>query len=236
MWLKQRRESNCAGITFAKNNYLSIHTLRALADLKHQLLGLLVSIGFVNANLPPRQQRGVDSVLSITGREINMNNKNYKLLEGLLCAALYPNIAILHQSGHTSTNSDLMSITQRSKRNQILFATRQNEIVHIHPSSVNSNVSYFSSPYLIYHEKIKTSKVFISDVSMISPLSLILFSSHELRIMQNEKEHILFLDSGWIRFPIPSYTVRSRLLLQLIFISDSILMSCVFSWAYSCND
>jgi len=230
-------ESNRAGTTFANNNYLSVHTLRALADLKHQLLGLLVSIGFVNVNLPPREQRGVDSVLSITGREININNKNYKLLEGLLCAALYPNIAILHELDD-SDNLDLVSITQRSKRNQIPFVTRQNETVYIHPSSVNSNVCYFSSPYLVYHEKIKTSKVFISDVSMISGLSLILFSGHELSIMKNGEDYVLSLDCGWIRFPITSYTVKSRLLLRLVFISDmySILMSCIFSWAYSCND
>jgi len=52
---------------------------------------------------------------------------------------------------------------------------------------------------------------------MISPLSLILFSGHEVTMTQNDKQqYVLSMDSGWIRFPATSYTVRSRLLLQLI--------------------
>ena len=31
--------------------------------------------------------------------------------------------------------------------------------VSIHPSSVNFQVGYFESPYLVYHEKVKTTKV-----------------------------------------------------------------------------
>lgn len=31
--------------------------------------------------------------------------------------------------------------------------------VYIHPSSVNFQVNHYDSPYLVYHEKIKTTKV-----------------------------------------------------------------------------
>ena len=31
--------------------------------------------------------------------------------------------------------------------------------VSIHPSSVNFQVRYYESPYLVYHEKVKTTKV-----------------------------------------------------------------------------
>ena len=36
--------------------------------------------------------------------------------------------------------------------------------VSIHPSSVNFQVGYFESPYLVYHEKVKTTKVRIKKV------------------------------------------------------------------------
>lgn len=38
---------------------------------------------------------------------------------------------------------------------QVLFDIQ----VHIHPSSVNFQVNHYESPYLVYHEKVKTTKV-----------------------------------------------------------------------------
>ena len=39
--------------------------------------------------------------------------------------------------------------------------TKQDGKVAIHPKSVNSEVKYYESHWLIYHEKMKTSKVII---------------------------------------------------------------------------
>ncbi|EZA52393.1 Putative ATP-dependent RNA helicase DHX57 [Ooceraea biroi] len=204
-WLQQRRQGTHCSLTFAAENFLSVHTLRTLADLKYQFLELLVSIGFVDIDLPPRQ-RGIDYILSITGPEININSKNYKLLQGLLCAALYPNIATIYQPYAQFDDLEDYLCSQRP-RCQMTFVTKQDETVYIHPSSVNSNVTYFSSPYLVYHEKIKTTKVFISEISMISILSLILFSGYKLSITHDGHHNLLSLDSGWVQFPIKSHTL-----------------------------
>lgn len=57
-------------MNFANENYLSLKTLTTLADIKHQLLELLVDIGFVSANLKKRIPSGQDYVSSLTGVEV----------------------------------------------------------------------------------------------------------------------------------------------------------------------
>lgn len=59
-----------AGVNFANENYLSRRTLVTLADIKHQLLELLVDIGFVPVDLKKRNT-GQDKVLMFTGVEVS---------------------------------------------------------------------------------------------------------------------------------------------------------------------
>merc|ERR1711957_1036848 len=50
--------------------------------------------------------------------------------------------------------------------------------------------------WLVYHEKVKTSAIFLRDSSMVSPYSLILFGG---RIFLEEKKNLLKVDN-WIKF------------------------------------
>ena len=51
------------------------------------------------------------------------------------------------------------AVPRAPKPEELRFKTKDDGYVHIHPSSVNFQVRYYSSPYLVYHEKIRTSKV-----------------------------------------------------------------------------
>lgn len=55
---------------FANENYLSHKSLSMLGDIKHQLLELLGSIGFVPALKGGRRSRGSDKVFEVTGTEV----------------------------------------------------------------------------------------------------------------------------------------------------------------------
>ncbi|KAL6422714.1 hypothetical protein ACFW04_010743 [Cataglyphis niger] len=210
-WLAAYSRSAYAGQVFAFKNYLSINTLRTLADIKYQFLELLVSIGFAPIDLPKRRPK-IDNILEITGDELNVNNDNCKLLQGLLCAALYPNIVKVFTPGKSFQAQSTGMIPMSPKPNELKFRTRHDDFVNIHPSSVNFHIGHFTSPYLVFQEKIKTSKVFINEVSMIPILSLILFSSYELRTEMHNGRYMLSLDDGWIMFAIESHNVG--LLLQ----------------------
>ncbi|XP_077280248.1 putative ATP-dependent RNA helicase DHX57 isoform X2 [Temnothorax americanus] len=182
-------EGKKAGTKFAKENFLSVHTLYTLVGLKYQFLELLVSNGFVHIDLT-RRQPNVDNIFIITGKELNKNNSNDKLLQGLICAALYPNIAKLKED-QTNANFD--------PRNTV-FETQGGDIVKIHPSSVNFHAKSFSSPFLAYQRELKTSQVFILEVSMIPVLAVILF--YGLPNFQNSPDgnFIISLNHNWLTF------------------------------------
>lgn len=183
--------------------------------MKYQFLELLVSIGFVSINLPKRQ-RNIDNILMITGNELNKNNSNCKLLQGLICAALYPNI--VKQTRFSCPH--------------IVYETRNDGFVKIHPSSVNSQINFFSSPFLAYQQKLKTnernsSQVFIMEVSMIPILALILFSSYEgnIEVQYNSSPDncVISLDHNWITITV-DWNVRLKLQNKIYILTFVILM------------
>lgn len=184
-----------------------MRTLYSLADIKYQLLELLVSIGFVPVNLPKRQPN-VDKIIEITGFELNINNDNYKLLQGLLCAALYPNVVkvVMPELVFRMLPSGAVPLPPRPE--DFRFQTKNDSFVSIHPSSVNFHAANFPSPYLVYQEKVKTSKVFIKEVSMVPILPLILFSDYELKIEVHDGIFIVSLEDGWMLFDVESHRVR----------------------------
>ncbi|XP_017758486.1 PREDICTED: putative ATP-dependent RNA helicase DHX57 [Eufriesea mexicana] len=209
-WLEVHMHNNRAGQAFANQNYLSVHTLYTLADIKYQLLELLVSIGFVPINLPKRQPN-VDKILEITGFELNINNDNYKLLQGLLCAALYPNVVKVLTPEKSFQVQSAGAIPIQPKPEELRFQTKNDGFVSIHPSSVNFHIGYFASPYLVFQEKVKTSKIFIKEVSMVPILPLILFSDYELKIELYNGIFVVSLEDGWILFSVESHRVAQLL-------------------------
>ncbi|XP_011642298.1 putative ATP-dependent RNA helicase DHX57 [Pogonomyrmex barbatus] len=209
-WRAACSNSKSAGKTFAKENYLSIYTLHTLADMKHQYLELLISIGFVSANLSDRKFN-VDNILDITGAELNTNNWNYKLLQGLICAALYPNIVKLDKHPN------------QLNAQHLALQTRNNILVKIHPTSAVSQINFFSSPYLAYQQKLKTKEVFILEVSMIPTLPLIIFSGYELNIEHRDGKFIVSLDHGWVILEVTS--LHEGELLQKMRIDLGILLT-----------
>ena len=89
------------------------------------------------------------------------------MVKAVLTAGLYANVAALDTS--TSTWRDAKSD------------------VGIHPSSINSKLGTTGSggastsattpqfPFLVFHEKVKTSRVFVRDSTVVAPAALLLF-------------------------------------------------------------
>lgn len=209
-WLEACSHSSYAGQVFANENYLSTRTLQTLADVKHQLLELLVSIGFVPVNVG-RRRSGDDKILEITGAALNANNENYKLLQGLLCAALYPNVVKVFTPEKSFQLQSAGAVPRQPKPEELKFKTKQDGYVNVHPSSVNFSVGHFSSPYLVFQEKIKTSRIFIREISMVPMLALVLFSGYGIDIELHNGTFILSLEDGWIMFSVESHRVAQLL-------------------------
>lgn len=180
-WHAQKHKRGGAEWQFSREHFLSGQTLKMIQELKGQLTELLCDIDFV-WNTDGKTGRSFYSSEPSGGDLFNANSCNLKLIKGVLVAGLYPRVASV------TPNPD--------PKKPPNVKTRRDGPVMIHPSSVNFDRMSFESPWLVYHEKVKTSAIFLRDSSMVSPYSLILFGG---RIFLEEKKNMLKVDN-WIKF------------------------------------
>eukprot|EP00057_Strongylocentrotus_purpuratus_P028270 XP_011682744.1 PREDICTED: putative ATP-dependent RNA helicase DHX57 [Strongylocentrotus purpuratus] len=211
-WTTAIERSNYFSYRFCHENFLSVKTLQMIASMKHQFAELLSSIGFVSLNLTGRQMdrrsNGYgDMIIKSCDNQINVNASNDKLVVAVLCAALYPNVVQVLTPEAKYTQSSAGAVPMNPKAQEIKFKTKDDGYVSVHPKSVNFGVRHFESPYLVFLEKVKTSKVYIRDCSMVSVYPLLLFGGCELKIDLKAGEFIISLDNGWIQFRVKSIEV-----------------------------
>ena len=96
------------------------------------------------------------------------------------------------------------------------FKTSEDGYVHLHPSSVTATVGYFDTPYLVYHEKIKTSRVFVRELSMVPMYPMILFGGTGVEVIMQRGQFVVSLERGWIKF-----LCQSHLIAELLKVSQS---------------
>uniref|UniRef100_A0A3Q1FUL6 Putative ATP-dependent RNA helicase DHX57 n=1 Tax=Acanthochromis polyacanthus TaxID=80966 RepID=A0A3Q1FUL6_9TELE len=226
-WCCAAKNSNQAGFRYCRENFLSWRGLQEIASLKRQFAELLSDIGFIKEGLRARviermSSKGTDGILEATGPEANLNSENIKLMSAMLCAALYPNVVQVRapQGNYKMTSKGAMKM--HPKANELRFMTKNDGCVHVHPSSVNYTVRHYNSPYLVYHEKVKTSRVFIRDCSMVSVYALVLFGGGQINKDIHKGEFVISLDDGWIRFAASSNQVAD-LVSELRFELDQLL-------------
>jgi len=173
-----------------------------------------------------------------------------QLLTALLCAALYPQVIAIERE-ETKKKKGInapMKLRIRDKQDTSdpeAEAPEPTEVA-IHPSSVNSKENKFNGmSYLIYHEKVRTTRVYVRDCSPVSAYSLILFGGvlssqpgaprlppqpqlskkHRKRYVPPPPrivDGVLIID-GWIRFSVS--VQEQRLLLGVREKLDSLLSS-----------
>uniref|UniRef100_A0A3Q1JIH6 Putative ATP-dependent RNA helicase DHX57 n=1 Tax=Anabas testudineus TaxID=64144 RepID=A0A3Q1JIH6_ANATE len=211
-WCSAAKNGNQAGFLYCRENFLSWRGLQEIASLKRQFAELLSDIGFIKEGLRARIiertcSKGTDGVLEATGPEANLNSENIRLMSAMLCAALYPNVVQVRapQGSYKMTSKGAMKM--QPKANELRFMTKNDGCVHVHPSSVNYTVRHYDSPYLVYHEKVKTSRVFIRDCSMVSVYPLVLFGGGQVSVELHKGEFVISLDDGWIQFAAASHQV-----------------------------
>uniref|UniRef100_UPI00359015E6 putative ATP-dependent RNA helicase DHX57 isoform X2 n=1 Tax=Myxine glutinosa TaxID=7769 RepID=UPI00359015E6 len=208
-WIKALKRGSLEAHRYTMGNFLSPTILQEIFSLKRLFAELLSDIGFVREGLRARDMerlchRSNDGIVQATGPEVNANSENAKLVSAMLCAALYPNVIKV-----TTPESKLKSTGRKklsSKTNKLVFMTKTDE-VHIHPSSINYQDTSFSSPFMVYHEKVRTSRLFVRDCSVVSVYPLLLFGGGKLSVSLIKEQWAIALDDGWIRVSASSYEV-----------------------------
>ncbi|CAO1440622.1 unnamed protein product [Diamesa tonsa] len=199
-WKDANKRSRYAGQVYAEENYLSSRTMEMLGEIKYQFLELLISIGFVPVDLPKqRKQKSFDdNLLELTGSELNVNGENSRVISAILCAALYPNIVKVLTPEKNYVQSFAGAVPRNFLPSELRFKTRDDGYISLHPSSVNATIGTFNSPFLIYQEKVKTSKIFIRETTMVATVPLILFSGSDVRIEMHNGDFVFLLEDSWI--------------------------------------
>lgn len=210
-WHKEASKHYKAGKRYADENFLSVRTLEMMGDLKHQFLELLMDRGFVpNTNI--RRRKHEDKVTRIIPRHMNDNSGDQKLLSAIICAALFPNLVKVLTPGKVYVQTAAGAIPKPFKAEDLKFKTKGDGYVNLHPSSINYNEADFKSPYLVYQEKMKTSKIFIHDSTMVSIISIVLFAGEIKLIEDSTGRCVISMENDWLMFP--TNTLKEAQMLQ----------------------
>ncbi|XP_060595012.1 putative ATP-dependent RNA helicase DHX57 [Ruditapes philippinarum] len=211
-WKEARKNGGQEAYRFCQDNFLSKRSLEMLSSMKQQFVELLSDIGFVKEGISSRDveraaRNGEDGVITLTGPEANLNSKNLKLISALLVGALYPNIVQVLTPEQQYAQMGGGAVAVAPKAEDIRFKTKPDGYVKIHPSSVNFQVRFYESPYLVYHEKVKTTRIYIRDSTMVSVYPLLLFGGGEIGVDLSRGNFILSVDDGWIKFMAQSHQI-----------------------------
>ncbi|KAI8828092.1 P-loop containing nucleoside triphosphate hydrolase protein [Chytriomyces cf. hyalinus JEL632] len=196
-WLVARRDGFPAERAFLYDNFLSGKTLNMIASVKRQLTELLSDIGFIKTRVRAKDMerkggRNSDGVADAIG-EAGMRADHSELIKAVLVSALYPNVIKIE---NPPPKGGGMKGKGPSAQDLKLWV-QNDEAVFIHPTSVNHKVGKYPTKFLVYHEKVKTSKVYIRDCSSVSPFALAFFGG---RLIWDRQRNLLKLDEGWIQF------------------------------------
>nr|ABV48877.1 maleless [Drosophila simulans] len=170
MWRREKQRGEHMEARFCEWKGLQMSTMNVIWDAKQQLLDLL-------------QQAGFPEECMITHDVDERNNGDDPVLDvslALLCLGLYPNICV-----------------HKEKRKVL---TTESKAALLHKTSVNcSNLAVtFPYPFFVFGEKIRTRAVSCKQLSMVSPLQVILFGSRKVDLTAN---NIVRVDN-WLNFDI----------------------------------
>ncbi|KAL0109421.1 hypothetical protein PUN28_014471 [Cardiocondyla obscurior] len=163
-WEEAKANGEWAEQMFCESKNLSLPTLRITWEAKNQLQSLLQSAGFPEETLCP-------TLLNYQA----VADPRLDTITALLCMGLYPNVCY-----------------HKEKRKVL---TTESKAALIHKTSVNcSNFEQnFPFPFFVFGEKIRTRAVSCKQMTMVSPIHLLLFGSRKVEYVDG----VIRLDN-WI--------------------------------------
>lgn len=145
---------------------------------------------------------------------IDDSDPKTSLLKALLVAALFPQMVVVAESakGKQGGGGPVLKAGPECGQTQ--------EDMALHPSCI-AGKSVLSSKYLVYHERVKTTRVYIRDATPVGPYALILFGGGQMKVESGGVNGSVLRLDGWLGFKCPR---RDHLLImELRELLDSIL-------------
>ncbi|KAH9685256.1 DExH-box ATP-dependent RNA helicase DExH7 [Citrus sinensis] len=146
-----------------------------------------------------KKKDDLDSWFSDESQMFNMYANHSSIVKAILCAGLYPNVAATEQGVAGAALSNLRkSSNSAAKAHPVWYDGRRE--VHIHPSSINSQLKSFEHPFLVFLEKVETNKVFLRDTTIVSPFSILLFGG-SINVQHQTGQVTI---DGWLKVTAPA--------------------------------
>ncbi|XP_050404542.1 ATP-dependent RNA helicase dhx29 [Patella vulgata] len=172
-WKKAQNQGRNAEETYCRTNFLKRNTLLDIENVKNDLIKLVGSIGF-------------DTMSGLSKSTEQLDTGVIAMVKAVLTAGLYPNV------GRVSHTPPVDACLYPDKK--LCIVETQHASIAIHPSSVNRYME--TNGWLIYHEKVKLARVYLRDVTLISPFPLLLFGG---AIDVQHTQQLVTVDN-WIKF------------------------------------
>uniref|UniRef100_A0A8C2H991 RNA helicase n=1 Tax=Cyprinus carpio TaxID=7962 RepID=A0A8C2H991_CYPCA len=181
-WKSSRSEGTRAEMAFCRRHFLSRTALMTIEDVKQELIRMVEQAGFVSSkpSRTPRSRPGAPKALG------SLSQQDVSVLKAVLTAGLYDSLGRILCTPSLDVQERVVCVAE----------TAQGK-AHVHPSSVNRFLQ--THGWLLFQEKVKYTKVFLRDTTLISPLSMLLFGGD---IDVQHRERLISLD-GWICFQAP---------------------------------
>lgn len=148
---------------FCWEYFLSESTMKLLLNLKKQYMQFLFDLKFVEFLDP--------------GNPVNNRNSgNISLVKAVICAGLYPNVAILCKN--------------KLGKPVMLKSLDYKQSYKFHPKSVLTNVTDVDYSLAVYYTKVKTCSDYIHDCTFMRSLPIIFFGDHFEHLVEDGKHLI----------------------------------------------
>ena len=169
----EKAKSRSTERDYCYRHFISQSNVSMLLNLKTQFAAYLCQMKF----LPSVDYKHEDC---------NRHSKNNGIITAITAAGLYPNVA---------------QVKKKGKKNPYpVVYTEEDGQVHIHPKSINSKELTFECPFLVYHQKMKSSMIFLYDTTMVSPFPLIFFGGTLQWAKEKNYGGTIVIDNGRILF------------------------------------
>ena len=172
---------------FCEENFLSLNTLQQVSELRRQFRGILIDIGF-----------GAREGTADAAR-LNAMGHSTKIIKGALCAGLYPNVCRVEHPETTYVAVEAGALAKDATARELRLYGRDRERVFVHPSSINFSEHHFDDPFVAYHEKVETNKIYLRDTTMVGAYPLLLFGGSI--VVRHEQQQICV--DNWLSFRAP---------------------------------
>ncbi|XP_030598748.1 ATP-dependent RNA helicase DHX29 [Archocentrus centrarchus] len=177
-WKNSQADGLRGEMSYCRKHFLNRTALITIEDVKRELMKMMEQAGFWSSRS--------SSSFALKPQGALLSKQQISVLNAVLSAGLYDNVARVL----CTPSVDVL------ERVACTVETPQGK-AQVHFSSVNRNLQ--THGWLLYQEKVKYTKIYLRDTTLISPFPMLLFGGD---IDIQHRERLITLD-GWIHFQAP---------------------------------